>query len=392
HVSVAFWLCFNECQLTEEFLKASVKVCRDNDRTRLISGANNMPKEYVKEVFPGSGVDFYTMHPYDSSSRLMREYAAYLTDKPLIFTEWGGLCVTDRLDTLKEEIYAIVEMEKNSDDKSQVLAGQSIWFWSEIYEFGRGLPACREGILKEGLFDMYRKPNLIAPYFKKFFEEARNAKPKEPEFNIYDIEAEGTTRAVGLSKAKCKKAAYERAINDALAPIEWMNTPKQVRKMKTGPVLPIDVKKIGELNVSLAKVPMVSSREDNVVIPINADALSIYIIGNVGMPKGFPIGGEYGEDAAKYIVEFEGGNKEEFILKNGYDITTAYAVYGPSRINPVAANSKRVIKYCNDIEFEEYVINLHEIKFEAHRKIEKLTVEAIGGYDILTYGVSIRVK
>lgn len=42
HVSVAFWLSFNECIFTPEYLMDSVRVCRENDSAHMVSGANCM--------------------------------------------------------------------------------------------------------------------------------------------------------------------------------------------------------------------------------------------------------------------------------------------------------------------------------------------------------------
>lgn len=102
HPSIAFWLSFNECRFTEQFLIDSAKVCRQYDPTRLVSGANCMSIEETLKYFNICGYDFYTMHPYSQTVELALESARVLNDKPLLFTEWGGHFVYDNPKLLSE--------------------------------------------------------------------------------------------------------------------------------------------------------------------------------------------------------------------------------------------------------------------------------------------------
>ena len=79
HVSVAFWLSFNECIFTPEFIKESGRVCREYDPYRMVSGANCMSIERTKQFFKECGFDFYTMHPYDSTPKRMIKSIEELT-------------------------------------------------------------------------------------------------------------------------------------------------------------------------------------------------------------------------------------------------------------------------------------------------------------------------
>ena len=57
HVSVAFWLSFNECIFTPEFIKESGRVCREYDPYRMVSGANCMNVEMTKKYFKECGFE-----------------------------------------------------------------------------------------------------------------------------------------------------------------------------------------------------------------------------------------------------------------------------------------------------------------------------------------------
>ncbi len=77
-------------------------------------------------------------------------------------------------------------------------------------------------------------------------------------------------------------------------------------------------------------------------------------------------------------------------MRNGVDITTASALYGPSRINPVAKDSPRAF-YCSyDYDWEQYVVNLKTISVDSSRKIREISLRDCGtGYTVLIYGISV---
>lgn len=77
----------------------------------------------------------------------------------------------------------------------------------------------------------------------------------------------------------------------------------------------------------------------------------MYFFGNVGISNGWPISGERGEVVDGYIVCYSDGNFQQRKLKNGDDITAAVGVFGPSRINPIAANAPRALKISYDYDF-----------------------------------------
>ena len=156
HPSIAFWLAFNECDFDEEFLKQAVAVCRENDPCRLVSGANNMPNDETKKYYTLCQLDFYTMHPYSETFDMAKKASEVLSDKPLMFTEWGGYYVYDNPHLLADFLTSMHELYKNG-----ALGGTCLWYWAEINDYNRGGSACVDGTLKEALVDFERKPKLI---------------------------------------------------------------------------------------------------------------------------------------------------------------------------------------------------------------------------------------
>lgn len=58
----------------------SARVCRENDPTRLVSGANCMSDEDTLIYYQLCGFDFYTMHPYSQTIDRAKHSAAVLSE------------------------------------------------------------------------------------------------------------------------------------------------------------------------------------------------------------------------------------------------------------------------------------------------------------------------
>ena len=395
HVSIAFWLSFNECIFTLDYLKDSARVCRENDPYHMVSGANCMSIEMTKENFPICGFDFYTMHPYDSTPNRIIKSVEELTEMPLLFTEWGGYYCHDNPQNFRWFIDTIVKYWKNPDDQP-VLAGATYWFWSEMYEFDRRSPACTNGVLREALVDAERNPLPDYDVFRTAFQQLYNPE-KDPAWALsittLPVDLSGktyqTVSVFDLASEDRRQAAWEQMIADSKVPIaRFHHVNKANRKMFCGPVLNEEIGAIGTLPTELATTPYVIA--DQLTVPVNTAAKGLWVIGNVSMPKGFPIAGEYGEDVAVYTVTYTDGSADRHVMKNGEDFTTATGLHGPSRIEPYAENSHRVLRFRHEMAWEHYVVNARYIPTDPEKTVRALIMEnAENGYLPLFYGLTV---
>lgn len=387
-VSVGFWLSFNECIFTLEFLKASADVCRALDDTRMVSGANCMDVPMTKKYFTDCGFDFYTMHPYAPTTERMENSARELNDKPLLLTEWGGFFVYENPYLFQMFVEKQIEMWQNPDDKP-IITGAAYWEWAEMFELNRGAPACHEGILNEGLVDRYRNPKSTLKVYKDTYARI-NEKPKKKRFlEVLEFAAgDAQYRPVCLEGlARNQEAAWNLLMEHALEPIPRFVQERRQRVINDGPILPEKIRNAGELPAELLQKPIVLNQEAELTVPVHKDAKALYILGNVSMPKGFPIGGVYGETVAVYEIEYADGTREAVEMHNGQEISSACAWYGPSRINPRASKAPRAIHFIHDMDREHYVINRYYLPLA--KEAVSLTMKVVTeGYDVLTYGVT----
>ncbi len=373
HPSIVFWLAFNECKFTEQYLVDSVKVCRENDPTRLVSGANCMTLEDTVKYFNICGFDFYTMHPYDQTMARALESAKSLFDKPLVFTEWGGHFVYDNPKLLREFLADMYAMYESATDE-KALAGAFFWEWSELNDFNRGDAACVDGNLREGLVNMYREPNLI---YKTFSESLKKMGEKPAGTGFW---ANGNFEVNGKNIVPVSNEDVFAELLDAIKADIKAHPRARMRRLVYGPRL--------EGVSGLLDVPQIIADGDLLSFDTNYTADSITIYGMTSFTKGYPLSGGYGETVAELTIECESGDIIEFTIKNGIDITTVYALNGSSRINPVAENSERVGIFGYNKNFEQFIMNKATFELEGKKNIRRISLKtADNGYSLLVYAI-----
>lgn len=400
-VSLAFWLCFNECVFTPEFLQQSSAVCKQYDPTRLVSGANCMNIKMTKELFIANGFDFYTLHPYgpelDSvvggeDGRIdMDVVLDTLNDKPLLFTEWGGWFACENEQTFTRFQKYMLDAFKNPDG-GRVLAGSCYWEWSDMYEFNRGLPGCIDGKLVEGLVDMYRNPRPN----HKVFSDLLNASEDEVEpaqaQDVTPINVKAAEELVPLDcwkgqDCEAQKAFFDVQVKDGIKELRERSHRRQL-DWQIGPVLPKAFDHLGNLKVNIpAGQPLIV--KDELTIPVNENVKGLYVLGNVSFFRGWPINGKIGDEAAVYELVYEDGSVQTVPVRNGIEMTTALACYGPSRITPIATGVEVAMRFTYDLNFEHYLFNVFEIKAEG--QLKELRIRMLDtSYSLLVYGVTVR--
>ena len=279
-----------------------------------------------------------------------------------------------------------------------MLAGATYWFWSEMYEFDRAAPACTEGILREALVDAERNPLPDYAIFRDAFA-ALYQPEKDPDWELKiatlpcDLAGKcyQTVRVSALLDEESRTAAWEKMITDSKVHNPRYHSPnKGTRKMYSGPILNEDIVAAGALPLELVRTPYVV--DGTLTVPVDLAAKGLWVIGNVSMPKGYPIAGTYGEDVVEYAVTYTDGTVEHHMMKNGEDVTTAAALHGPSRIEPYAENAPRLARFRHQIAWEHYVMNARYIPTDPTKTVKALVLKNAGnGYLPLFYGLTAEI-
>ncbi len=386
NVSIAFWLSFNECVFTEEFIRDSARVARENDPTRLVSGANCMTLEMTKKSFKVYGFDFYTMHPYTYYMDTFHEFCNTLDDMPLVFTEWGGFFTHDNPRLLNEELRTLIQLYRDGK-----LAGISYWQWAKIYEFNRGAEGCFDGKLCESLVEMDRTPSRNYETFKQTLADFKQAPPQEWSMKVLPLNVKTdhcrTVSLSSLANAQENVETWNTLAEICKKPARTYQQNKKERHPDHVAILPDLPRTIGELKVDLSAMPVLVG--ESVTVELKGNAEKLYLIGNVALPFAYPLSGKLGERAGQYTVTYTDGSEDTWELQNARDITTAWGLHGPSRIDPRCPNAPRVIEYCYDFDFEQYIVNAVELKVDPKKELRSIRIDAEKGYTLLLYGITL---
>ena len=402
NVSVAFWLAFNECILNSDFIAAAARIAHKTDPTRLVSGANCMNTADTKKIFTMQGFDFYTYHPYGqtpnsvtagisgpnepySIDRVMHE----LDDKPLVFTEWGGhYPIGNR--RLMEDFLDVLITAGKSTEKGKTLAGMSFWQWNDIYETNRGLPACIDGVLIEGLVDINRNPKPDLDVFHRKFMEMSCDIQKNAAVEIYGVKKTGKYLALDIKVPRPGENEFRKILSEYETVAGLRHKTK--RRLIHGPVLDEDMYNLDIMPVIIRKGPpyTVCGSDSPLVIPVDAHIETLFFIGHVGFGNLYPPGDNLSKEIALYTVLYEDVEEYTVHLRYGTEICSAFCSHGPSRIDPKASGAPRVIKITHDINWEIFCINMFEVKLPHPGKVKNVSLKVTEKETtVFLYGITV---
>ena len=375
HPSIAFWLCFNECEFTEQFLIDSARVCRENDPTRLVSGANCMNNEDTLLYFNKCGLDFYTMHPYSATVERPLRSAEILKGKPLLFTEWGGYFVFDDPAYMRESMRAMARLYSEGS-----LAGAFLWAWADVNDFNRGAP-CIDGVLPEGIVTKDRQRHTC---YDTFCEEIAKMERYEEGSGyvcrqLIPIEGEA---AEYLSGGESFDTLIKGVLNESRA-LPFRSSLRH-REIKRGPVFE------SALREGMSQVPVALGNNEPIVYRCESEARKISLLGAVGFMRGYPISGALGEEIARVKVVYDGG-EQSFVLRNGREVTTVFTTIGSSRIDPVADLAPRAAELSYDLNFEQYAVNLLTLELDEVKNVRFVEISSLkSDCGLLFYGCFLK--
>ena len=360
-----------------------------------------MDTQMTKDLFTENGFDFYTMHPYGPELNLVNDGAGgqttldsildALSDKPLVFTEWGGLFVHENASLFARFLNYMLDAWANRDG-GRVLAGCCYWLWADMYEFGRGEPACFHGVLREGLVDIRRRPYGNLDVFTRMLHGMGRGGYRRPSMELarLSMAAEGLLPLAVWQNVDCEaqRELYKRLLAESTPQAGFHH--KKTRCLPHGPALPEDCSRIGDLPVDLRRgPPLVVAR--NMDIPVGLRVSRIFCLGNVSMPAGYPICGARGDPVAEYVLRYDDGGEARVPLRNGMEITTVFGSMGPSRVEPLASGVERVMRYGYDLNWEHYIVNLFTMDADPSRVLASIGVRVFRPeYRLLLYGVTVK--
>lgn len=338
-------------------------------------------RETMKRLFDAAGFDFYTAHPYtyhaDDFAEVIKDFG---DSKPMIFSEWGGPVgkLPRMLDLEVRALGSLIQQGR--------LAGSWFWEWADMTQYGREDISMDPPTLVEGVVTADRQ--VRADVFSRLAELFRYdigapaAPPRTPILlSAPQIGADASSAFTKISLASI--AAEQTADWDQLqsqTAAFWKENFKDYFEQTGGHFWTWDSPQlvVGPIPFETAQIeqhtrPLVVLTGKTVEIPVHGEADTLYFLGNVTVPDGYPTRGGSGEAIGSYTIVYQGGERQEIPLRWGLEVTRSNIIVSSTRLNPVALLAVPVIDYVKEVSYEQYRTFVFSVPVK-HQAIDRILV------------------
>jgi Glycosyl hydrolases family 2, TIM barrel domain/Glycosyl hydrolases family 2/Glycosyl hydrolases family 2, sugar binding domain len=398
--SVFAWLLANECKLTVEVLKEGKERCNRLDPIRrLVSAANDRPKEQAKSIFEEAGMDFFDQHPYTFDMDRFEIEADFMgPSKPLTFTEWGGKAVGQSEPIMRATVDRMLDLIEEGK-----LSGHSFWSWQDVRQYCRVDAEMNNGILESGVVTEGREPRAsVYMELERLIERRRHehiSQDTEPavlplrhipwmpssKFHTIDLNSYLQNPEAQKSWREFENRMAQFWPKNSRTSDQWKRTGEkfQLWEEANGKEL-----QIAEVPFHFAVVdgfirPLVGTNVSELAISLPPQCGRLHILGNITLPTGYPCTGKQGDVVAVYTVYTHSGSRFEIPLRSGYEVVSANRIHEGTRIEPLATGAQPALLYRKDFAREQYQVLLYSTPKLPESSLAKLTCKVLDNEQVL---------
>jgi hypothetical protein len=257
------------------------------------------------------------------------------------------------------------------EDATEQLAGIAYWEWADSREYSRGYPACKDGVLTEGLVteDRQRKPTW--DLMRRIFQQIDAGPPDRPTAGFGRIETV-LNMPSDLSPLDLSPALHGAAQQQAwqvLAPdyAEWSSLPPNV--LASGWRL---------AQSATGKPLLLSPFSPRVRLEVQRQVSEIWLLGLGTITDGYPVSGKLGDRIVRLVAAGQEHCQETWLCQ-GRHIARQNRLYQGSRIEPVTLDAPLLFEWVVDPDMEirqvrVYAWRLPEPQFCAYLELELIDV------------------
>jgi hypothetical protein len=410
--SIFAFLIYNECDPNADYAVQQARACRAMSPGCLLGMADcSGQNDAIKAMVRAADLSFYGINCYATFPSEYEQRMATFDDRPLVFTEWGGVLGQGNARQLKELCDGFVLHSQAGEPLR--LAGCSFWAWADYPEYSRPLPAAWDGWTIEGLTDKqaHPKPDL-ATLSQMCFEMDHPPLAPAPHVEVL-LKAprrEGDWHPVRLDAVAGDQSALEAYID------QWRQShtrPSPWVMQRTGQPAPLP--RFGHLLVdgipfvcrdvdTPAHALLLGASRAEVLIPVNQMVRALAVLGHVTAINGYPYstissvfsahpGTEparpIGTPAAEYVFEFE-GEEVTLPLRHGLEILRGNDICRYWMSEPRAAFTRAAVRSVVHPSFEVLRADLWERRFDTPRFLRAIRWRLLDPQAILMlFGLSV---
>jgi hypothetical protein len=385
HPSVFAWLLGNECWYDGAYFKEGKRLCNALDPGRLVSFShiNSETDTPVRFTEPDFDPDFNDTHPYYDIHNFYRDPMRGFRDKPLIYGEWGGYWVWHSDWLMEQAGLAFAAAAHAPEDATEQLAGIAYWEWADSRQYGRGYPACEDGVLTEGLVTEDRQRKPAWDLMRRIFQQIDSGPPARPTARFGSIESAPSIPSdlSPLDPSPALHGADQQRAWPVLAPdyAEW-------------PSLPQDVPASGWslAQSGTGKPLLLSPLSSRIRLDVQRHVSEIWLLGLGAITDGYPVSGKLGDRVARLVAVGPEQSQETWLCQ-GQQIARQNRIYQGSRIEPVTLDAPLLFEWVVDPDLEirqvrAYAWRLPEPRYCAYLELGLIDVHTA----FVLHAISVR--
>jgi hypothetical protein len=412
--SVFAFLIYNECNPNVDYAVQQAQACRTISPGCLLGMADcSGQNDAIKAMVHAADLSFYGINCYATFPNEYEQRMAIFDDRPLVFTEWGGVLGQGNARQLKELCDGFV-LHSQADEPLR-LAGCSFWAWADYPEYSRPLPAAWDGWTIEGLTDQqaHPKPDLAILSQMCFdMDHPPLAPAPRVEVLLKAPRRDEHWQTVSLEAVTGDQTALEATIDQWRAshprPSPWVlqRTDQPAPRPRFGRLLVDGIPFACRDLTQEAHPLLLGAGREEVLIPVNRVVRALAVLGHVTAINGYPYstissvfsahpGTEparpAGAPAAEYVFEFE----DEAVtqgLRHGYEILRGNDICRYWMSAPRAAFTRPAVRCVVHPSFEVLRADLWERRFATPRFLRAIRWRLLDPEAILMlFGLSVEI-
>lgn len=374
--SIFAWLIYNECLPNAEYAAKAAAAVRGLDPDARLSFADCSGKnDEIKKMVEAGGLSYYGINVYDYWAKTYLQRMEAFPDKPLVFTEWGGLTAQGNPRVMRDLTQTFARHSRKGEWPR--MSGCAYWVWADYEEKTRGAPGAIEGWTIEGLLDKWGQPKAdLQALSLMCFEMDHPPLAHAPVVEVLTKarKRDANWQAVDLSQVTIEAGRMEKKLED------W--------RRGTGGMLPrlgrVMVDGIGFACREGGPVLIGAGRRE-VVIPVGRQISALAVLGHVAHAGGYPSSSvqtvwsedtepprKAGDSASEYELVFEDGRPEIIPLRHGVEVLRANEICRWWAVNPIAPGTRPALRVVVHPSFEILRIDLWEYRLPRPRYLKEL--------------------
>ncbi len=381
--SILAWLIYNECNPNVDYAVATAAVCRELDPGCRLGMADCSGRtDDIKAMVAAADMTFYGINAYSYWPNDYCERMKLFTDRPLVFTEWGGTCGQGNPRALKDLCDCWVIHSRETETLR--MAGCSFWAWADYEEHSRPRASAIDGWTIEGLTDAAGRPKPdLQTLSTMCFEMGCEPLVRLP---VVEVLCPAPRREEAWEPLALDEVGADRAAAEAVDEIRRGYLRYSGYFLPQDPVLPA-MPRLGRLMLDGIEFRcrraglLLGAGCEEIVIPVGRTVGALAVLGHVALKGGYPASSihsvhhrdaevprEFGAPATEYAFVFEDGTETE-PLRHGIEVLRSNEVCRWWTPRPRGPQTRPAVRAVIDPSYEVLRLDLYERRFERPRRL-----------------------